>query len=47
MDRGGELVDGEGVVMANDHDMKPLHYQFEAEHAGQFSWDCLDHGPRV
>ncbi len=41
------LAPGTGFVLVNDHDPKPLYYQFEAEHAGQFSWDYLEAGPRV
>jgi uncharacterized protein (DUF2249 family) len=36
-----------GFVLVNDHDPKPLYYQFAAEHAGQFSWDYLEQGPEV
>jgi uncharacterized protein (DUF2249 family) len=42
-----DLAPGAGFVLVNDHDPKPLHYQFEAEHAGQFTWDYLESGPRV
>ena len=38
---------GESFVLVNDHDPKPLQYQFEAEHAGAFTWDYLERGPRV
>jgi uncharacterized protein (DUF2249 family) len=38
---------GEGFVLVNDHDPKPLRYQFEAEHAGEFSWEYLEQGPTV
>ena len=41
------LLPGKGFVLVNDHDPKPLRYQFEAEHAGQFTWDALDSGPEV
>lgn len=41
------LEAGAGFVLVNDHDPKPLRYQFEAEHAGQHTWDYLDQGPRV
>ena len=34
-----------GYVLVNDHDPKPLRYQFEAEHAGEFTWDYLESGP--
>ena len=39
------LLPGTGFVLVNDHDPKPLRYQFEAEHAGEFTWDCLEAGP--
>jgi len=32
------LNPGESFLLVNDHDPKPLYYQFEAEHNGQFSW---------
>ncbi len=41
------LVPGTAFVLVNDHDPKPLRYQFEAEHTGEFSWEYLDTGPRV
>lgn len=41
------LVPGKGFVLLNDHDPKPLRYQFEAEHPGQFTWDYLEAGPAV
>ena len=42
-----DLAPGAGFVLVNDHDPKPLRYQFEAEHAGQFTWQYLDSGPEV
>jgi uncharacterized protein (DUF2249 family) len=39
------LAPGTGFVLVNDHDPKPLRYQFEAEHAGQFTWNYLEAGP--
>jgi uncharacterized protein (DUF2249 family) len=39
------LRPGEGFVLVNDHDPKPLWYQFEAEHAGAYAWDYLEQGP--
>jgi uncharacterized protein (DUF2249 family) len=41
------LAPGAGFVLVNDHDPKPLGYQFEAEHAGQFTWQYLESGPEV
>ncbi|MBB5633271.1 uncharacterized protein (DUF2249 family) [Cryobacterium mesophilum] len=43
----GALVPGDGFILVNDHDPKPLYYQFEAEHTGEFSWDYLEQGPDV
>ncbi|MCB0977893.1 MAG: DUF2249 domain-containing protein [Acidimicrobiales bacterium] len=43
----GKLGKGEGFVLINDHDPKPLYYQFEAEHGGEFSWDYQEEGPEV
>ena len=36
---------GEGFILVNDHDPKPLRYQFEAEHADDFTWEYLEEGP--
>ncbi|HEY9390220.1 MAG TPA: DUF2249 domain-containing protein [Mycobacteriales bacterium] len=41
------LESGNGFVLVNDHDPKPLYYQFEAEHKGQFEWQYLEQGPQV
>lgn len=41
------LSPGEAFVLVNDHDPKPLYYQFAAEHAGQFTWDPVEQGPEV
>jgi uncharacterized protein (DUF2249 family)/hemerythrin-like domain-containing protein len=41
------LKPGEAFVLINDHDPRPLYYQFQAEHTGQFSWDYLEQGPEV
>ncbi|MGH3321743.1 MAG: DUF2249 domain-containing protein [Streptosporangiaceae bacterium] len=37
---------GDGFVLVNDHDPKPLYYQFAAEQAGRFTWDYLE-GPET
>lgn len=42
-----ELPAGDGFVLVNDHDPKPLYYQFAAEHPGRFTWDYLQSGPEV
>jgi uncharacterized protein (DUF2249 family) len=41
------LAAGQSFVLVNDHDPKPLYYQFAAERAGQFTWDYLEQGPAV
>lgn len=40
------LTSGETFVLVNDHDPKPLRYQFEAEHAGAYSWEYLEQRPQ-
>ncbi len=42
-----ELAAGESLLLINDHDPKPLYYQFQAEHTNQFNWDYLEQGPDV
>ena len=41
------LAEDAGFVLVNDHDPKPLRYQFEAQHAGGYSWDYLETGPEL
>lgn len=43
----GALGPGENFVLVNDHDPKPLYYQFSAERAGEFTWDYQEQGPQV
>lgn len=40
-----KLGTGDKFVLVNDHDPKPLYYQFEAEHTGKFTWKYLEQGP--
>jgi uncharacterized protein (DUF2249 family)/hemerythrin-like domain-containing protein len=42
-----KLRPGESFLLVNDHDPKPLYYQFQAELTGQFSWNYLEQGPKV
>lgn len=42
-----DLATGSAFVLVNDHDPKPLFYQFQAEMPGQFSWDYVEQGPEV
>jgi uncharacterized protein (DUF2249 family) len=41
------LGSGESFLLVNDHDPKPLFYQFSAERQGSFSWEYLEQGPEV
>ena len=41
------LKPGETFVLVNDHDPKPLYYQFQAERAGEFKWEYTEQGPEV
>ncbi len=45
--RFASLQPGEAFVLINDHDPKPLYYQFKFEYEGQFSWDYLEQGPEA
>ncbi|KAA3644204.1 MAG: DUF2249 domain-containing protein [Chloroflexi bacterium] len=36
---------GDAFVLVNDHDPKPLYYQFEAERKNMFTWEYLEEGP--
>ena len=40
------LKPGETLRIINDHDPKPLHYQFEAEYKGQYEWAYEQSGPK-
>lgn len=46
-DTYGALAAGEQFVLVNDHDPKPLYYQFAAEQADRFTWEYLEQGPEV
>jgi uncharacterized protein (DUF2249 family) len=40
------LKAGEILRIINDHDPKPLRYQFEAEQKGKFDWEYEQEGPK-
>lgn len=42
-----ELAPGTSFLLVNDHDPKPLYYQFMAERPGQLGWEYLQEGPEV
>ena len=39
------LNPGTAFVLVNDHDPKPLYYQFAAEHPNEFTWEYIESGP--
>jgi len=43
----GKLGAGDAVILVNDHDPKPLYYQFQAEYPGRFGWEYVESGPEV
>ncbi len=40
-----ELEKGDSFVLINDHDPKPLYYQFMHEKTGLFAWEYIEDGP--
>ena len=38
---------GQHFELVNDHDPKPLFYQFQAEYTGLFEWEYLERGPET
>lgn len=41
------LQPGEAFALVNDHDPKPLYYQFSYERSGEFTWEYLEQGPAI
>lgn len=39
------LQPGQAMLLVNDHDPQPLHYQFQLERPGVFSWEYIERGP--
>jgi uncharacterized protein (DUF2249 family) len=39
------LAKGNAMQLVNDHDPRPLYFQFQAELPGKFAWDYLEAGP--
>lgn len=46
-DRFEALASGESFILINDHNPKPLYYQFQAERPGEFTWEYLEEGPEA
>lgn len=41
------LAPGQAMELVNDHEPRPLRYQFEAELPGTFTWEYLEEGPEA
>ncbi len=41
-----KLNQGETLQIINDHDPKPLHYQFEGEYKDSYEWAYVQKGPK-
>ncbi|HEY4613014.1 MAG TPA: DUF2249 domain-containing protein [Bacteroidota bacterium] len=41
------LTAGEFFQLVNDHEPRPLFYQFQFERPGQFTWEYVEQGPTV
>ncbi len=41
----GKLAPGQALELVNDHDPRPLYYQFYNMMPGQFDWSYLEEGP--
>lgn len=41
------LAPEQSFILINDHDPKPLYYQFVHERDGQFNWEYLEEGPET
>jgi uncharacterized protein (DUF2249 family) len=39
------LAAGQSMMLVNDHDPRPLYYQFLHERSGQFEWTNVQEGP--
>lgn len=42
-----KLSPGEYLCLQNDHDPRPLRYQFMQERTDLFSWEYLEQGPDI
>jgi len=41
------LQPGQAFILVNDHEPRPLYYQFKFEREGTFVWEPLEEGPQV
>ncbi|MBW7866727.1 MAG: DUF542 domain-containing protein [Brumimicrobium sp.] len=42
-----DLAEGDYFILQNDHDPKPLYYQFSSVFGDTFTWDYLQQGPSI
>lgn len=42
-----QLKPGEAMLLVNDHDPAPLHYQFKLERPDVFTWEYIERGPET
>lgn len=42
-----KLNAGEAMLLINDHDPKPLRFQFESNYPDQFTWEYIEQGPML
>lgn len=45
METFDKLSVGEAMLLVNDHEPRPLFYQFQAERTGAFTWEYTEEGP--
>ncbi|MNI98156.1 hypothetical protein D3C73_1569460 [compost metagenome] len=45
MDTFDQLPAGQAMLLVNDHEPRPLFYQFQAERTGAFTWEYMEQGP--
>ncbi len=42
-----KLKPGQGMVLINDHDPKPLYYHLQHERGEIFAWEYVEQGPEA
>ena len=42
-----KLAAGDAMELVNDHDPRPLYFQFQNVVPGQFAWSYLEQGPQT
>lgn len=45
-DKWESLKVGETIQIINDHDPRPLHYEFEGEYKDSYKWEYVQKGPK-